>query len=326
MNKRFFFGILLVLFFPVYSVRAEVVDKIVAVVNDEPITQSELDIYLAPIYHQYKSVYFGEDFQEKMNDARLKLLNQLIEDKLVLQEAKKLGVTVSDSEIDEKLNELKSHFKSDEEFQNLLSQQGLTLKQMRKRFEDQIAIRKLHQYEIRSKVVISPKDVEAFFDAHKDEFKLPERVKLSTIMLRKKQQNLVEGEKTASSSRDPQMKLAQEILQKLKKGESFEKLAKQYSEESHAAQGGDVGMVGRGDLIPEIEEAIFKLEKGGLSEVVESSVGFHIFRVEDKQPPKDRTLEEVREEIQGILYREKSRDRFEKWMNNLKNHAYISTR
>ena len=307
---------------------AEVVDRVVAVVNDEPITQSELDTLLGPIFQQYKSVYSGNELNERMNDARIKILNQLIEDRLVLQKAKEMGIEVSDVEVDDKVQELKSRFPSEEDFDKLLQEQGLTFKQLRKRYEEQLMIRRLHQFEIRSRVVISPKEIQDYYEAHKEEFTIPQRAKIATIMIRKKKEDeppvSVEGKEKDTQKKQEALALIQDIRKQLSEGASFSELAQKYSEESHAATGGEVGYITPGDLIEEFEQAIFSLEAGQTTAVLESPVAYHLFKVLERDDAKTKELEEARDEIQGILYREKSQERFEEWMNELKQKAFIS--
>jgi len=134
--KQLIIAIAISLILPICFVCAETVDRIVAVVNDEPITQSELDSLLMPVYEQYKAAYGGEEFAVKINEARTNLLNQLIEDRLVAQEAEHLGVEVLEEEIDAQIDEIKKKFNDDNAFRTFLLQQGITMAKMRKRYKE----------------------------------------------------------------------------------------------------------------------------------------------------------------------------------------------
>jgi parvulin-like peptidyl-prolyl isomerase len=112
-------------------------------------------------------------------------------------------------------------------------------------------------------------------------------------------------------------------MDELKRGEKFEDVALQYSDGPNAVQGGRIGLVRRGELLPAIERAIASLVPGGVSDIVESPSGFHIFRVEDKKPKQYRPFPEVQYEIQGLVFEQKSEDVFQSWLANLKNKAYI---
>ncbi len=299
----------------------EVLDKVVAVVNDEVITQSELDQFLAPIYDQYKSNNLSQgELASKMNEARQSLLNQLIEDKLVYQEAKRLGVQVTEEEVTARLNEFKEKFKSDD-FEKLLVSQGLTISKLRDRYREQLAIQKLHQHEVRSKVIVTPKDIEGYYRSHLDKFSKKESVRARTITIRKSEDPVKKKEEDAMAKAS-----ADEILRQLYGGANFEDLAKQYSQDTKAASGGELGIVERGDLVNPIDGVVFNLKPGEISPVLETDMGFHIFKIEEKNEQETKTMEAVRDQIQDLVFREKSHIRFKEWMEELKKNAYISIR
>ena len=302
---------------------AEMLDKVAAVVNDEVITQSELDFILAPIYQQFQKQYAGQDVMVKMNQVRQKLLNEMIEDKLVYQEAKRLKVPVSEEEISEKVQQFKARFPTEDEFQALLTRQGLTVTKLRERYREQISIRKLQDYEVRSKIIVTPKDIETFYRRHKKAFTQEESVKVRTITIKKSQ----EKEPAQKQAADLAAKAkADDILQKLFAGESFEALAKQFSEDTKATEGGFLGWVRRGDLVDVVDNVIFSLKPGECSAVLETDVGYHIFKVEEIRAQKIQLLDEVRDAIHNEVYRRKSRRKFKEWMAELKKAAYISIR
>ena len=300
---------------------AEVLDKVVAVVNDEVITQSELDQLLFRVYQQYKKTFSKEKLAVKMNQARQQILNQLIEDRLVYQEAKKLKVPVTDEEVNARAMEFRARFKSQEEFEKILGQQGLNETKLKERYREQIAIRKLQQYEVRSKIIVTPKDIEGYYQKHLSKFTQKERIKVRTITLRKSEEAI------KKKTPDPAVKTkAQDILTKLYSGMGFEDLAKQFSEDTKAAKGGDLGMVKRGDLVNRLEQVLFNMKPGEISPILETEMGYHIFKVEGKKERTSKTIDEVRDQISDHLYRKKSRLRFQEWVTDLKKNAYISIR
>ncbi|MDD5085227.1 MAG: peptidylprolyl isomerase [Candidatus Omnitrophica bacterium] len=302
--------------------RRELVDKVVAVVDEEAITQSELDELLNPIYEQYRKQYQGEDLFRKLDEARRILLNQLIEDRLVYQESKRAGVKMAEEEVDASVNDFKDRFQNDAEFNKLLKEEGMTMTKLRERYERQIAIRKLHQYEVRGKVMVSPKEVEQYYKDHINEFATNERIQVRTITIRKSPEAVEKGltDETAKAK-------AEAVLKELIDTKAdFAELAKRYSQDSYALEGGELGFIERGDMVEAIDQALFSLKKGELSQVLESKLGYHIFRVDDIQAGKVQALDEMRGNIQGIIYREKMRKRFVEWMEQLKKEAYISIR
>ncbi len=306
-----------------HAYSAEMLDKVAAVVNDEVITQSELDFLLAPVYQQYSKQYSGQDFMIKMNEIRQKLLNEMIEDKLVYQEAKRLKVPVTEEEILDRVQQFKSRFPKEEDFQALLARQGLTVTKLRERYREQIAIRKLQQYEVRSKIIVTPKDIETFYRRHSKAFTQEESVKVRTITIKKSQ----EKDPAQKQQADAAVKTkAEDILRKLFAGEPFESLAKEFSEDTKAGEGGALGWVRRGDLVDVVDNVIFSLKPGECSAVLETDVGYHIFKVEEKRAKKTQSFDEVRDAIHDEVFRRKSRRKFKEWMAELKKNAYISIR
>lgn len=299
------------------ALSAQTIDKIVAVVNDEPITQSELDQLLIPIYEQYKSAYKGDEFMAKMAEARTNLLTQLIEDSLVAQEAVRLGVMVTEEEVDAQMTEVKSKFPSDDEFKNFLDSQHISYTKLRERYKEQISVRKLHQYEVRQKVVVSPKDIEDYYTQNMQTFTEKEKIKVKTIMIRKDAKGADGSDVIAREKIDM-------VLKEIKDSVSFSEAAKKYSHETHAASGGDLGFIQRGEMIKAFDEVLFGLSVGAISPVLETEIGYHVFFIEAKQAEKVRPLEEVKFEIEDTLFRIKSKERFTNWMKDLKDNAYIS--
>jgi peptidyl-prolyl cis-trans isomerase SurA len=317
--KQFFtlFGLLFLCVTPLHA--AELLDKIVAVVGDEVITQSELERNLAPVFEEYKSRFQGAAFIEQMTKARASILSQMIEDKIVLQDAKKKKVRVSDEEIERKIVGIKKRFKTPEDFQRYLDSQGVTLTKLKERYRDMIAMQKLQHLEVRSKVVISPTEVQKYYEGHLDEFTSPEAFHIRAITIRKKRDLTGEG-------RDA--KLARQKLEglhdRIAKGASFEEIAKQNSEDTYAAEGGDMGFMSKGQFIPQLEDEIFKLEPGAMTSVLESDIGFHIFKLEGHQMKRTKTFDEAKEYIEGMLYTKRSQERFQEWISRLKQETYIA--
>ena len=317
--KKFNFILILLLLLIPSRADSEIVDRVVAVVNDEVITQSEVDVLLRPWFEQFRSSYSGEDLAIKLNEMRRSLLSQLIEDKLVYQEAKKRNIEINDTEIEERITEFRRRFKNEDELARILSAQGMTINKMKERYRQQISIRRLHIMEVRNKILVSPKEIEDYFKTHENEFNQSEKIKLRSITIRKTPED--QGKKDVDAKAK-----AEQILIDLKKGADFAKIAQAHSEDHNAPSGGELGFVGRGELAKDIDEIVFALNPGELTPVIETSIGYHIFKIEEKQEGKKQSLDEVRKDIQEILFREKAKKRFEDWVKDLKSKAYISIR
>ena len=120
------------------SARAEVVERILAVVNDEIVTEQDLEIVMAPVVAQYRTMYTGAEYDEKVKEARQEFLSKVMDDKLVLGEAKRKLVIVKDEEVDEMMIEVRNKFPTREAFLSAIEEQGLTEKKLWNRFHDQL--------------------------------------------------------------------------------------------------------------------------------------------------------------------------------------------
>lgn len=302
--------------------------KIVAVVNDEVITEAELQQALVPVVLQLQASHTPEDLAQKEPEIREKILQQLIEEKLMLQAAAhprpiefakgKIGtppaITVSDEEVERVLKRASSRFESLEAFQETLEKQGLTLEQLKGRYRDQLTIQKLVDREVRSRIDISPTEVTSYYEVHPEEFKVPLAVQVATILIQPKDSIDVARTK----------RLAEDLRSQLLKGADFYDLARRYSDGPNARMGGGVGFLEQGKVLKELEEVLFKLKEGEISPVVKTDSGFHLFRIESIRPPRVAALDEVKTEIMDQLFQQKMAAGYEEWINKLKSDAYIS--
>lgn len=312
-NKIILIFTVLICCFNLKFALAEVANKILAVVNDEIITQQELSDVLGPINMQLQTMYKDKELEEKLSLAKKDMLNQLIDDKILLQEAKKVNIAVDDDEVQVKMEELKNRFPSPGEFTFALEQQGITLKKLESLYREQLMIRELVNRQVRSRVVIDPQQVTGYYQKHPDDFREQEAIRVSNILIRTKDVN----EETAHGE-------AETVLNSLKQGGDFAQLAQEYSQGPNAKEGGEMGFISRGQLLKEIDEVIFKLNAGDISDLIKTNLGYHIFRVEEKRPGRVKPLEEVRTEISEVLHRQQFEQRFNEWMGKLKKHAYIT--
>lgn len=321
MKKIPLFVLYLSLLVPRAYADSQMLDRVVAVVNEEAITQSELDIVLKPFYDEYKAKMDPEKLMETLTEVRQKLLNQLVEDRLVLQEAKRQNIEANDEEVEKAFNEFVKRFKTEEDLEDSLRKEGLNLTALRERLKNQAMIRELHDREIRGKVIVSPLEVEDYFKSHSQEFSSEDGVKVRSMTIKKSDEARQKGlmDEVAKGKIE---KLRNRILA----GESFEALAKENSEDAQGKNGGLSDWIERGVMIPAIDQVIFAMQAQDFSEIVETEMGYHFFRLEERKEGKKRSFEEVRDEIFANLFRQKASTRFQEWMNDLKREAYISLR
>lgn len=309
------FGISIASFiFMIQTPSTEIIDRVLAVVNDEVITQSELDIILFPIYAQYSEIYGEEELAEKMDEAKQEMLLQMIEDKLIIQKSRKEGIVVSDKEVEERVAEIKNKFSDEETFEAALEEQGLNVDILKKRYKEQAMMKKIFDKEVKSQIVVLPTEVQEYYKAHVKEFEEPETVVLRVITLKVSQ----------TDERQRVFEKAEDIKKSIDEGKSFDEMAQKFSEDAYAIEGGLMGYVKKGQLMQTIDEKIFALEAGEISGVIENDLSFRIFKVDEKIAAHTSSIEQVREKIQNTIYQEKVKQKFEEWLDKLKKDAYIS--
>lgn len=314
--KRIVFASVIITFLAAFTAfsGAAVVDRIVVVVNNEIITQREVDIMLAPVYSQYRSMYKGEELIKMLEDVREKILKQLIEDRLIFSEAKKLNITIEEKEIDARIDEMRSKVGSERELENMLNEQNLTLNELRARYKEKIMIRKLVDQKVGAKIIITPLEVKNYYNGNKDSFMQPEEIRLRSILIKPSKER--GGEAGA-------LQVIRDLMKRLKEGCGFEGLAKEYSDTPGVDESGSMGYVKKGDLMPQIEKIVFNLKEGEITEIIQSSLGYHIFKVDEKKIRRMRELAEVRQDIEEFLYREKAGQKLKGWIDSLAKSAYI---
>lgn len=296
-------------------IHADVIDKIAVIVNNEAITMGEIDQMLVPVYARYKTIYKDErELMRKMEETRQKIVEQLIEDKLILGEAKKQNIEVDEKDVNAKIAQVEKQFASKNAFTRALMEQHMSVKELKAKYREQIMSRKIIDTKIGSRVIVTPIEVHEYYNSHINDFVQPAEAKIRNILIKFKDQNDIER---ASS-------LAKEIEAKLKAGEDFADLARAHSEGPGAAEGGIMGTIKKGDLMPEIEKVIFAMKQGDISEIVQSSLGYHIFKIDEIKAERTLTDSEAYKEIEELLFREKINQKIKGWVNSLRKNAYIA--
>ena len=277
------------------SGRAEVVDRIIATVDGDPITAHEL--------RQFREERATADMTDKQ------LLDALITDKLLEKEVREKGVTVKTEDIDRYVDQVKEKNRIDDyRFEAALEAQGLTLERYRDRIRLELEKSQLVNREIRGRVGIPPDEIERYYEAHREDYRTGDRVVLRDIAFRVE---VVDSDAEVEHIR----RKAEEVRQLAVGGRQFESLAKQFSEGPGADKGGLLGTFARGELEPELEQAAFSLQPGQLSGVIRTDKAFHLLRVDKFEPPGYRPLEQVKDQIRDTLYDKAIGQRFEDWLS-----------
>ena len=263
----------------------EVLDGIAATVDDRIILISEVESQLQILAMQSNLDLSDQAFADSL---RREILSQMIDDKLVLIEADKdTTIEVSADEVEqaltEHINRIKSQFPSEEAFLAQLSAEGLTLKELRKRYKDEVNNQIFKERFLNKRltgITISSGEVREFYRVYQDSLpKRPAGVHVAHILI---------AANPGQATKDSLYQYAGLILQKVKAGEDFALLAKNFSDDGTAGSGGDLGWFSRGDMVNEFEQAAFSMVPGEVSDIVETQFGYHIIKVTDKKQDQIR--------------------------------------
>lgn len=295
----------------------EIVERIVAVVNEEIITLSEVRAISIPYLKKMEKQYSAKYGEEEIVDTEKRIVDQLIDEKLVTQEADRLEIEVTPKELEMAVKEVKERSQlTDAQFEQALAEDGMTLENYKKELTNQMKKMRVMDQEVRAKVQVSKKEVDEYYEKHKSEFNAPPEVRLQQILL------IVPPEATESEI-DQVRKKADQIRERINEGENFTEMVKLYSQDVTAAAGGDMGVFLQGELFPTLDEAAFSLQVGEVSGVIQSPRGFHILKLLEKTDRKKMTEEERSEEIDDIIYNQKVEERFQKWIKELREKSYV---
>jgi len=292
--------------------RAEVVDRIVAIINDSVITLSELNAATAIALDRLSD----EERKDpaKVAELKAKMLDGLVEQKLVKQAADKAGIDISEREIDNAVDDIKKQNSLTQETLLLaLAQSGLTLREYREQLKEQIRQVKYMNKEFRSKIFILPEDIEDYYKTNIDEFYGPASYRINLIFI---------------PSADPavEKQKLKEVRAGFARGEDFRNIASHYSEGPAASQGGDMGYLKEGEMDKAIEAAAKKLKTNEVSPPITTPEGTYFIQVTDKKTSAPKSLDDVREIIHDKLFKKVMEERFNFWLKDVKRYAHIEIR
>ncbi len=311
MFKKFFLITAIPLFFllPDGGIAAITIDKVVAVINNEVITQSELEEVIQKPKKQIMENFSGEERERLLSKLTRDILNKMIEKKLQLQVARQMNIAINKTEVDAALDDIKvkNAFPDDETFKRALASENMTLEQYKKELTEQLMIMRLVTKEVRSNVVISEEEIKRHYEEKKKDYSIPEEARLRIIFFKG----------------DDGIKKAEDVLGKIKGGADFGDMAKKHSEDPTAKEGGDIGFVKKGHMLPAIENAAFSLKKGGVSNVITADAGYYIIKIEDRKEPTYIPIEKVREEIEKSLYEQKANSLYDEWLRDLRKNSHV---
>ncbi len=284
------------------------IPNVLAHVNGEDVTKADLDRAV-----QALEARAGGPVPAEQRDQVVRgVLDQLIGYKVLVQETRARKVSVPDADVDARIGQIRGQFPSEAEFTQMLAQRNLTLEQVKSDARQDMAIAKLIEDEIASKVAVKPEQVTDFYGKNPDQFKQGESVRASHILI-----SVPKGADAAAKA-EARAK-AEQVLKEVKAGGDFAALAKQHSADpGSAANGGDLGFFQQGQMVGPFNDAAFSLAPGAISDLVETDFGFHIIKVAEKKEGRTIPLEEVRPQVEQYLERLNRQEQTETFVNGLK--------
>ncbi|MBI3320271.1 MAG: peptidylprolyl isomerase [Candidatus Omnitrophica bacterium] len=279
-----------------------------ALVNDDVITDSDLQAYLKALPREGDA----EAPREVSPAMRKTILQRMIEERLMLQDAKRVGVTVGTDEVAERLQMLLAHLETKEAYEQMLREADLSEEQLKSKLREQLLIQKVIDRAVRSKIVVSPSELAQLVGSSHNVSKPGEEVHLHHLLIRTTEQRSLEEAQA----------LVTQLREQLLNGADFEAIAKDHSEDPYAQEGGAMGWVRLGELLPELSEAIGRLEPGQLSDPIHTRLGWHLIKI-DQRRMVDAERGDARERPEQQLYQQKFSQTFSLWLNELRQRAYI---
>lgn len=298
----------------------EVADRIIAVVNEDIITLKEFNETCKPYLKKIDETYRGNDKEMVIKQTKDAILQRLIDNMLIDQEAKKANANIKDEEVMDVLKDMLARQKTQmEDYLKKLASEGNSLDSVKKEIKGQLLRMRLMRQEIKSKILVSDQDIGEYYNQHRDEYEGKEAVRIKQILL-------LAPPHADKETRAKIMEKARQIQKRAISGESFDTLAAAYSQDPAAAQGGDLGFIEKGGMIPEVETVVFSLPLNQVSNVIESRLGFHIIKVLDKRGAGLKSLANVREEIKAKLEEGKLEKKYDEWIAQLRKRSHIEIR
>jgi parvulin-like peptidyl-prolyl isomerase len=299
----------------------EVVNGIAAVANGDIITFSQVRELMGAREKSAAEIYQGVELQQKIQEMRKEAIKDLIDRALILQEFKKKEFNIPSYIIDDSVHRIiRQEFGGDRTaFVRTLQAQGYTMARFRDSEKDKITVQAMRQAKTSDNIIVSPVKIREYYEKNRAAYSSPEQVKLRMIILK-------EGAVTGDAPADPansKKEMAAEIREKLAGGAEFDRLAQMYSEDSTNEAGGDWGWIERKTLNEELSKVAFSLKPGEISQIIPLDNSYYILMVEAKKPSITKPLSEVQQEIVQALVQQEKVKAQERWLQGLREKAYI---
>jgi len=312
-------GCLLVLQ-PVAPARAadtEVVERIVAKADYGIITLSQLMEASQPSIQQIRENVPPEEWENRIREVKSGILMQMINEYVCVRFARENEIKVTEEELDATIQAIRerSGMTSEREFRKQLEMEGLTLDELRENLRRQSLVRKVIRSEIQQKVRVTDTEVRRYWKENADQYQKKARVRVAVLM--------IEAESDGLFSKKAARDRIFDVHERLESGADFGEMVTAFSDGPAVDQGGDIGFLEEGKVLPVIENAAFRIDVGTFSEPLETSFGWVIVKVLEREDAGVKSLSEVRDEIEQILNAQKVRERESEWFEKQRARTYI---
>lgn len=307
--------ILISLIYPALDCPAEICNRVVAMVNDDVITLYELNNRIREITGQTSDEIAAED-EEEFIELRHQILESMINQKIAQEKIDEYGLQVSLGEVDAYIENIKTanNWTQEDLIENLKSS-GMTLERLRQQIKEEQEQESLINYEVKSKAVILEGRLVKYYEEHPDEFREDELVDVAAIFL------LVQDQENKDELNEL-VKKGEELLERLKNGEDFGVLAKEYSQGPGADEGGELGEYNTEELDPELKKVIDGLSEGDVSDLIVKETGIQILKLVRRKGGDIKPFEEVRNDIYETIYNEELNERYTTWLEDLREKSF----
>ena len=296
---------------------AEVLDGVAAVVNGDVITFSQVREVVSARERALRAQYSGQELVNKVKEARMGALKDLIDRQLILQEFRKKEFNVPARIIDERVQQvIREDFGGDRQaFVRTLQSQGYTMTRFRELERDKFIVQAMRFSNVKNDLLVSPHKVQAYYSTSRNEYSSQGQVHLRMIKFSATGGTAAPG--------DPQKALADEVRAKILQGAPFEQMAAKYSEDSSRQNGGDWGWLDHNTLNAEVTKLIFSLPIKQLSPVIVAGDAYYILRVDEKREAGTKPLKEIRPDVERKLLSDDKNRMTQQWLDSLRAKAYI---
>jgi len=298
-----------------HTVTAETFNRVVAIVNEDVITLHELNKKINEVTGSTPDDLRAQS-EKRYLETRRKILELLIDEKITQAKIQELGINVSEEQIDATIENIKKiHKITHEDLLTQLKSDGLTYEKYREKIKEDLERHRLINSEVKSKIIIREEQLNQYYDEHKAEFSSVGEVHLATIFLMKKDPKNEDEIQELS-------KKGETILARLRKGEDFAQLAKEFSQGPGANEGGDLGTFKKDQLEPLIRKTLDSLSEGGISDLIVRPNGIQIIKLIERKEAKVKSFEEVKDAIYANLYNAEVNKRYMSWIKELRKGYY----